>query len=117
MLRDERIAAAIDSMTRPSDRIFIVFSEADLYWLAQRTSPYPYVWTQPIQKIPGAIVQLDALLSGPTRPALLGVQQSPDSVDPSGRLAGVIRSNYMLVRTIDGMGLYRPVTVPWDGNR
>jgi 4-amino-4-deoxy-L-arabinose transferase-like glycosyltransferase len=105
-LRDERIAAEIAQLTRPSDRIFIILSEANVYWLAQRPSAYPYVWGMPIEKIPSAVPQLQALVAGPDRPALIGVQSSPDDVDRSGMLGTLIADHYRPMRVVEGMTLH-----------
>ena len=109
-IRDQQIAAAIQKITNPHDRIFIIESEANIYWLSQRVAAYPYLWGMPIKKIPGAMPQLRELLAGADRPALIGVQTPPDQVDPSGTLAQLLVTRYEPMETIDGMILY----VPWQ---
>jgi 4-amino-4-deoxy-L-arabinose transferase-like glycosyltransferase len=105
-LRDERIAAAIEQRTRPTDRIFIVEAEANIYWLAQRTTAYPYIWGKPIDKIPTAIPRLQAVFAAEDRPALVGVQTPPDRVDDSGTVGRLLATHYRPVQTLEGMTLY-----------
>ncbi len=105
-LRDERIAAAIEQRTRPTDRIFILEAEANIYWLAQRTTAYPYLWGKPIDKIPTAIPRLQAMFAGEDRPALVGVRTPPDRVDDSGTVGRLLATHYRPVQTLEGMTLY-----------
>jgi hypothetical protein len=105
-LRDERIATAIAQQTRPVDRIFIIESEANIYWLAQRSSVYPYIWGKPIEKIPTAVPQLQAVFAGARRPALVGVQTSPENVDRSGTVGRLLTTHYRPAQTVEGMTLY-----------
>jgi 4-amino-4-deoxy-L-arabinose transferase-like glycosyltransferase len=105
-LRDERIAAAIAQRTRPTDRIFILEGEANIYWLAQRRTAYPYIWGKPIDKIPTAIPQLQAVFAAEDRPALVGVKSPPDSVDDSGTLGRLLAAHYRPVQTLEKMTLY-----------
>jgi 4-amino-4-deoxy-L-arabinose transferase-like glycosyltransferase len=105
-LRDERIAAAIEQRTRPTDRIYILEAEANIYWLAQRRSAYPYIWGKPIDKIPTAIPRLQAMFAAEDRPALVGVRTPPDRVDDSGMVGRLLSTYYRPVQTLEGMTLY-----------
>jgi 4-amino-4-deoxy-L-arabinose transferase-like glycosyltransferase len=105
-LRDERIATAIARQTRPTDRIFIVESEANIYWLAQRSSAYPYIWGKPIEKIPNAVAQLQHTLASTHRPALVGVQTPPEDIDRSGTVGRLLATHYRPAQTIEGMTLH-----------
>ena len=106
--RDDRIAAAIDASTAPSDRIYVLESEAYLYFAAQRVSPYPYLWGKPIDKIPEALPRLRAMLASPERPTLIILDTpDPDSVDPSGRVAADLAKYYHLDSTVEGVQILR----------
>jgi len=105
-LRDERIAAAIEQRTRPGDRIYILEAEANIYWLAQRTAAYPYIWGKPIDKIPTAIPRLQDMFAAEDRPVLVGVQTPPDRVDDSGTVGRLLEMHYRPVQTLEGMTLY-----------
>jgi 4-amino-4-deoxy-L-arabinose transferase-like glycosyltransferase len=106
--RDNRIAAVIRSSTAPTDRIYVLESEAYLYFAAQRKSPYPYLWGKPIDKIPDALPRLRAMLSSPDRPVLVVLDTpDPDSVDPSGALAAELAGHYHRDSVVDGVTILR----------
>lgn len=103
--RDERIAAAIRTETSPDDRIFVLVSQTDIYFLAQRTTDYPYLWGKPIEKIPDALPRLRAMLDGPERPALVVLNSDPAKVDRSGELSRILAERYRTRRVVDGVPL------------
>ncbi|SCL27604.1 Dolichyl-phosphate-mannose-protein mannosyltransferase [Micromonospora rhizosphaerae] len=103
--RDERIAAVIRTETSPEDRIFVLVSESNIYFLAQRTTDYPYLWGKPIEKIPDALPRLRGMLDGPDRPALVVLNSDPGKVDRSGELGRILASHYRTGRMVDGVPL------------
>ncbi len=106
--RDDRIAAYIDSTTTASDQIYVLESEAYLYFAAQRTSPYPYLWGKPIDKIPSALPRLRAMLAAPDRPELVVMDTAdPNRVDPSGGIAADLHRYYHLDAVVDGVTILR----------
>ncbi|MFG2055553.1 hypothetical protein ACGFI9_16165 [Micromonospora sp. NPDC048930] len=106
--RDERIAAAIRAETSPHDRIFVLVSQSDIYFLAQRTTDYPYLWGKPIEKIPDALPRLRAMLDSPHRPALVVLTNDPGKVDRSGELGRILAERYRTRRVVDGVPLLAP---------
>jgi len=106
--RDDRIAAYIDATTAPSDRIYVLESEAYLYFAAQRTAPYPYLWGKPIDKIADALPRLRAMLASPDRPTLVVLDTpNPATVDPSGGIATDLSRYYHVDRVVDGVTILR----------
>lgn len=105
--RDERIAAAIRTETSPDDRIFVLVSQSNIYFLAQRMTDYPYLWGKPIEKIPDALPRLRAMLDGPARPALVVLNSDPGKVDRSGELSRILSQHYRTWRVVDGVPLLR----------
>lgn len=106
--RDDRIARVIDATTAPSDRIYVLESEAYLYFAAERVSPYPYLWGKPIDKIPDALPRLRDLLASPQRPTLVVLDTpDPDAVDPSGGVAARLARYYHHDSTVDGVEILR----------
>jgi len=89
--RDDRIAAAIDAETTPADKIYVLESEAYLYFAAQRPASYRYLWGKPIQKILDALPLMRGMLTAPGRPTLV-ILDTPDPavVDPTGAALGLI---------------------------
>jgi 4-amino-4-deoxy-L-arabinose transferase-like glycosyltransferase len=105
--RDERIAAVIRAETEPSDQIFVLVSEANLYFLTRRTTDYPYLWGKPIEKIPDALPCLREMLDGPERPALVVLNNEPDDIDPTGALARILVERYRVHSVVEGVTLLR----------
>jgi hypothetical protein len=99
---DERVARVVKADSRSHDAIYALDSEADLYFLANRRADFPYLWAHPLEEIPGAVGRLSSLLDGRNRPRLVVVYRAPDRVDPSGRLARVLREDYRLQERVPG---------------
>ncbi|MFI6820707.1 hypothetical protein ACIBJE_07095 [Micromonospora sp. NPDC050187] len=107
--RDARIAAAVRAGTRPDDRIFVLVSQADIYFLADRRTDYPYLWGKPIEKIPDALPRLRAMLDGADRPRVVVLNHEPARVDPSGQVGRILDAHYRPWREVDGAPLLRAV--------
>jgi len=105
--RDDRIAAVIRASTAPGDRIYVLESEAYLYFAADREASYPYLWGKPIDKIPDALPSLRAMLASPQRPALVVLDTPPAAVDPSGGIAAELAAHYRLETTVEGVPILR----------
>jgi hypothetical protein len=105
--RDDRIAAVIRASTTGDDRIYVLESEAYLYFAAGRRSPYPYLWGKPIDKIPEALPRLRAMLASPQRPTLVVLDTPPDAVDPTGGIAAALAAHYRPDTVVDGVPILR----------
>ncbi|MGK5740476.1 hypothetical protein [Micromonospora sp. URMC 103] len=103
--RDERIAAVVRAATAPDDRIFVLVSQSNIYFLAQRATDYPYLWGRPIEKIPGALPRLRAMLDGPDRPALVVLNSDPAKVDASGEVSRILARHYRIRAVVEGVPL------------
>jgi hypothetical protein len=90
----ERIAAQLQERFEPGDTVYVLVSEADLYFVIGRPARYPYLWGHPVRETPGALGELRELLSSDQRPEWLIQYHSPNRLDPSGRLRRIIRRYY-----------------------
>jgi len=107
-VRDRHVADAIDAQTTPDQNIYILESQAYVYFLADRPTAYPYLWGMPIQKIPDALPRMRAMLAGPDRPTLVVMDTpDPDAVDPSGGLRRDLTTYYHPDGVVDGMQFLR----------
>ncbi|MGH8985442.1 MAG: hypothetical protein ACRDY6_16415 [Acidimicrobiia bacterium] len=91
---NRQIAAHLHARFAPGDSIYVLVSQADLYFLVDRPVRYPYLWGHPVVEIPGALQQLRDLLGSARRPEWLVVYTSPREVDPSGGLGRIVREHY-----------------------
>ena len=105
--RDDRIAAVIQATTAPTDKIYVLESEAYLYFAAHREASYPYLWGKPIDKIPDALPLMRRMLSSPHRPALVVLDTPPEAVDPSGGIAADLARYYHPDGQVDGVPILR----------
>jgi hypothetical protein len=105
--RDDRIAAVIRASTTPDQPIYVLESEAYLYFAADRRSPYPYLWGKPIDKIPDALPRLRAMLASPQRPVLVVLDTPPAAVDPGGGIAADLAAYYHPDTVVDGVPILR----------
>ncbi|WP_250036277.1 hypothetical protein [Paractinoplanes maris] len=105
--RDDRIAAVIRATTTPADEIYVLESEAYLYFAAQRRSPYPYLWGKPIDKIPDALPRLREMLNSEQRPTLVVLDTPPAAVDPTGAVAAALAAHYRPDTVVEGVPILR----------
>lgn len=108
-LRDAELAAVIRANTTPEDRIYVLESEAYLYFAAQRQSSYPYLWGKPIDKIPDALPRLRAMLTSPQRPKLVVLDTPPEAVDPSGGIAADLAAHYRFAVQVEGVTILQAI--------
>jgi hypothetical protein len=103
---DGEVARYLESHSTPSQRVYVLWAAADLYYLADRTPMSRYLWLRNVQTIHGAVAGIRrALAAG--RAELVVVEQPPAVADPSGRTAAVLRRRYRLVANIQNVVVYR----------
>jgi hypothetical protein len=83
--------------TTPAQWVYALDSRADVYFLADRRTPYPYIFHHsPILTRPG-IDRLRLVLTGPGRPRVVAVYRDPNHFDPSGTLGFLLNRGYRVV--------------------
>jgi hypothetical protein len=102
--RDKKIARFITRHSTPADTIYALTSEGDLYFIADRTAGYKYLWGHPLREIHGALAGLRATLAGTRRPKFVILYRNPGLVDPTGRLTAAVERNYRLVWRVSPTG-------------
>lgn len=104
---DSVVAGFLRKHSRPSQRIYVLWAAADLYYLADRRPALPYLWRRNVQTIHGAIAAVRHLLDRRSA-ALVVAEQPPSIVDPSGRTALALLRNYHVDARVDGVDIYGP---------
>jgi 4-amino-4-deoxy-L-arabinose transferase-like glycosyltransferase len=102
--RDKKIARFVTRHSTPADTIYALTSEGDLYFIADRTAGYKYLWGHPLREIHGALAGLRATLAGARRPKFVILYRNPGLVDPTGRLTTAVERNYRLVWRVSPNG-------------
>jgi hypothetical protein len=101
------IAQWIDENTGAQDSVYALVAGADLYLRANRQTAFPYLWLTPFQHVPGAGYLLRRWLSGDSAPQWIVIYNSPQNLDPTGTLAGILNRNYRQVAVVDGHPILR----------
>jgi hypothetical protein len=92
---DVRVATWLRRHTRPAATIYVLSSRADVYFLADRRSAFPYIWGRPLRAIPGAQDVLARVLAGPRGPRFVAEYQRPAGLD-GGRIRRILERLYRL---------------------
>ena len=103
---DSAVADFVRTHTRRSERIYVLWAAADLYYLSDRRPTLRYLWLRNVQTIPRAVAGVRRSLDRRAA-ALVVVEQTPASVDPSGATALALHRNYHLDARVDGVDVYR----------
>jgi hypothetical protein len=110
--QDRALAAFVRANSSPSDTIYALDSRADLYYLADRRTRFPYLWHHSPLLTPNGMALLRLHLTGPSRPRIVAVYRNPLHFDPSGLVSIALRRGYRLAwKPKTGIRVYvrRPV--------
>ena len=112
LLANRTLAPWLEARTDPDERIYAFVTSADLYFLTDRRSPYPYLWLYNVLEIPGARERLRRTLEAPDGPAWVVLYQRPADVDPTGGLERALTGHYREVTRIEGIPVLQRVVGP-----
>lgn len=104
---DGAVAAYVRQHSAPSQRIYVMWAAADIYYLADRVPSYRYLWLRNLMTIKGAVAGADRMLAARV-PALVVEAQRPAAADVSGRAAAILERDYRPVAVVDGVSILRP---------
>ena len=106
---DEHLADWFRVRAGPDDRLYALCASAGLYGNISADPPYPYLWLDGVDRIPGAHTLLARLLEGPDAPRFVAVFQSASRCDPSGRVGAALGTRYRVATVIDGIRVFERV--------
>ena len=104
--KDEAFASWFRTHAAPGENIFALCAGVGLYGNISTDPPYPYLWFDGVEEIPGATSKLSELLSSDLRPTFVAQYQSPLACDRSGRTGAAISRFYRIATVLDGEPLY-----------
>jgi 4-amino-4-deoxy-L-arabinose transferase-like glycosyltransferase len=107
LMHSAAVASYVRAHTRPSERVWVVWAGAELYYLADRRPMLPYMWYRNVATIDGALARARRLLAE-RRPALVVVAQPPDALDESGQTSRILRERYRVTARVEGVTVLRP---------
>jgi hypothetical protein len=106
LLSDRAVAGYVALHSRPSQRIFVLWAAADLYYLADRRPMSPYLWLRNVKTVRGAVAEIRRRLEAGDA-ELVVAEQPAATADPSGRTASVLHRRYRLVASVKNVEIYR----------
>jgi hypothetical protein len=112
LLANRSLAPWLEARTLPEERIYAFVTSADLYFLTDRRSPYPYLWLYNVLEIPGARERLRRTLESSDGPSFVVLYQRPDEVDTTGGLARALATHYREVTRIEGIPILQRTVEP-----
>ena len=100
------IGRLIAGLTGPDDRVAAVWANAAVYWYADRTPAFRYLWLGPLSQIRGAAATARATITGPNPPTAVVITTKPSELDPHGEVTRALADRYVLVRHIGPYPVY-----------
>lgn len=77
----------------PGDEVLVLPEAPNLHYLTGRAPVTPYLWASNVRGVPGAL-EMTTTSVAEMRPAVIVLTRPPAIIDPTGRLATLIRRNY-----------------------
>lgn len=104
----EAVADYIAERTRPGTTIFVAFDQAALYYLADRTSTYCYLYDQELRAFPDSQRDLIAMVESSERPYyIIGTRQLAPFNDRGLAFWESVQRHYVLETVVRGVPIYR----------
>lgn len=104
----EAVAEYIQDHTPPETPIFVAFDQAALYYLADRPSPYRYLFDQELRALPEAQGDLIAMVESSERPYyIVGTRQLAPFADRGLSFWEAVQRHYVLETVVRGVPIYR----------
>lgn len=104
----EAVAEYIQDHTLPETPIFVAFDQAALYYLADRPSPYRYLYDQELRALPEAQADLIAMVESSDRPYyIVGTRQLAPFDDRGLSFWEAVQRHYVLETVVRGVPIYR----------
>jgi hypothetical protein len=109
----DAVAAYIKTHSPEDAKIWAAFNEPALYYLADRASPYRYLYNQELLAIPNSEQQLVSILGSPGRPMyLIGTKQGAPYPDRGDAFWNAVSSFYHLETIVHGVPIFRANETP-----
>ncbi len=104
----QEVGEAVAAITEPDERVAVLWTNAAIYWYADRASPFRHMWFAPLRDFEGAAEIARATIIGPgPPPAAIVVATEPTAFDPDGQIARLLARRYRLVDVVAGNRIYR----------
>ncbi len=112
----EVVADYLREHTDPEEPIFVAFDQAALYYLADRPSPYRYLYDQELRAFPDSEDALVEMIESPDRPAyIVGTRQLAPFADRGLAFWEAVQRHYVLETVVRGVPIFRAIPDPTSG--
>ncbi len=102
------VAAYLRSRTSAETPVYIAFSQPAISYLADRPSPYRYLYPQELGALPHAEADLIAMVEGPARPLyVVDTGHRAPFADGGRSFWTAVAAHYHLEATVGGLAVYR----------
>jgi hypothetical protein len=105
--RNAALAKWLKANTKPGEPFYALYADAALYFDADRPCPYPYLWERGVERIPGALPKLIALLQGPNAPRYVVQISQPMAIVGGAKVGSVLSARYHKVTTVEGIAILK----------
>jgi len=96
----------VQTISKPDDEMAVLWTDAALYWEADRAPAFRYMWLAPLTEIHGGLAAARASITGPHPPAIVVVVTNVAQYD-DGSVGRALATRYDLLRSMDNMIVYR----------
>lgn len=104
LIIDEHMADWYLANHTPGETMYILCASAAFYGNALEDPPFPYLWLDGVQQVPGAREALSAMLSSESdRPTFVAAYQTANGCDPSGASQTAIDNFYRPLTSLNGV--------------
>jgi 4-amino-4-deoxy-L-arabinose transferase-like glycosyltransferase len=107
LVYSEAVASYVRAHTGPDERVYVLWAGADVYYLADRRPATRYMWFRNVASIEGALAATRRMLAAHP-PALVVLMQRPETIDPTGATARILRQRYRVAARVEGVRILEP---------
>jgi hypothetical protein len=104
--KEERVGEWFRANHAPGETLYVLCASAAAYAHAHEDPPYPYLWLDNVNQVPGAIVRLEAMLGGPQRPTYVAEFQSGVSCGGQA-VTDLLAGHYQPFTVVDGVRILK----------
>jgi hypothetical protein len=104
--KEERVGQWFGAHHAPGETLYVLCASAATYAHAHEDPPYPYLWIDNVNQVPGAVTRLGALLAGAQRPTYVAEFQSGSSCGGQ-KVTDLIDHGYRPFTTVDGVRILK----------
>ncbi len=103
LVRNAALAEWLSVHSSANEEIYVIYADASLYYEADRRSAFKFLWERGVERIPGALDDLAAILDGDSPPAFLIQMSPPERLAGGEQIKEVVDRRYEDVIVIDGV--------------